>query len=473
MLDLDTRTAILRLSAEGHGARAIARLLKISRGAVRTVLRSGVAEVPGLERDEKLGPQIERVRELYVHCKGNLVRVHEELAAAGIEIGYSSLTAFCRHHEIGQVEKQRVGQYHFEPGEEMQHDTSPHVVTIDNAPVLVHCASLVLCYCRVLYAQVHARWSRFECRAFLSDGIQYFGGAASRCMVDNSSVVVAHGRGPDAVPAAQMQALAERFGFQFEAHAVGDANRSARVERPFHYIENNFYAGRTFTSLDDLNAQLREWCDRVNGRPKRALPKTPFELLAVERPALKPLPAFIPEIYELHTRRVDTEGYVSLYRNRYSMPAKLIGRTVELRESMTQIRIFDGHQLVVTHERSTPGAKTRHTLPEHERDGRHRMRVGPSDEEKLLREVSPVLSSLVERLRKRYGGQALRKVKQLHRMYLEYPTDVLVTAVEEALRFDLYDLERIDRMVLRQIKGDFFRLPTSDDDTTTKESDDG
>jgi len=481
MLDLDTRTAILRLSAEGHGVRAIARLLKLSRGAVRKVLRSGVAEVPALERDELLDPHLERIRELHVSCKGNLVRVHEELAAEQIEVGYSSLTSFCRRHEIGQPAKQRVGRYHFAPGKEMQHDTSPHVVKIDGTPVLVQCASLVQCYSRVLYAQVYARWSRFECRAFLTEAIPYFGGAGSRCIIDNSSVIIAHGRGADAVPATQMLALGERFGFKFEAHAVGDANRSARVERPFHYIENNFYAGRTFTSLDDLNAQLRQWCERVNNKSKRDLPMTPFELLAAERPALQPLPAFIPEVYELHSRRVDTEGYVSLNRNRYSMPTTMIGRTVEIRESMTQVRVFDRHRLVVTHDRCTPGAKARKTLPEHERDGRHRLRVGPSEEEKLLREVSPVLAKLVDRLRKRYGGQALRKVRRLRRMYLEYPTEVLVTAVEDALRFDLYDLERIDRMVLQRIQGDFFRLAPvddepateSDDDDTTKEPDDG
>lgn len=431
-----------------------------------------MAEVPGLERDEKLGPHLARVRDLYVGCKGNLVRVHEELAAAGVEVGYSSLTAFCRHHEIGEVEKRRVGQYHFEPGEEMQHDTSPHSVKLDGVPVLVQCASLVQCYSRALYAQAYARWSRFECRVFLSEAIQAFGGAAARCMIDNSSVIIAHGRGADAVAAAPMQALAERFGFVFEAHAVGDANRSARVERPFHYIENNFYAGRSFSSLDDLNEQLRRWCERVNDRPKRALGKTPAELLAVEGPALRPLPAFIPEVYELYTRRVDTEGYVSLHCNRYSMPAAMIGRRVELRESMRQVRIFDGHRLVASHERSTPGAKARQLLPEHERDGRPRRLARASEEETLLREVSPLLGRLVERLRKRYGGQALRKVKQLHRMYLEYPTEELVAAVEEALRFDLYDLERIDTMVLRRIQGEFFRLPASDDEPTNKESDD-
>jgi hypothetical protein len=32
-----------------------------------------------------------------------------------------------------------------------------------------------------------------------------------------------------------MAAFGERFGFQFVAHAIGNANRSGRVERPFHF----------------------------------------------------------------------------------------------------------------------------------------------------------------------------------------------------------------------------------------------
>ena len=50
MLDLDTRRAVLQLKALGHGVRAIARTLKISRHCVREVLAAGTAEVPSIER---------------------------------------------------------------------------------------------------------------------------------------------------------------------------------------------------------------------------------------------------------------------------------------------------------------------------------------------------------------------------------------------------------------------------------------
>ena len=55
-------------------------------------------------------------------------------------------------------------------------------------------------------------------------------------MIDNTHVVVLRGSGRDMVPVPEMAAFGERFGFQFVAHAIGNANRSARVETavPFH-----------------------------------------------------------------------------------------------------------------------------------------------------------------------------------------------------------------------------------------------
>lgn len=165
----------------------------------------------------------------------------------------------------------------------------------------------------MIFAQAFSRWSRLECRCFLSDGLVHVGGAASRCMLDNRSMAICRGTGRDAQAAPEMQALAQRFGFAFVAHAVGHANRSARLERPFHYIENNFCTGRSFERLDDLNAQLLAWCDQINGRFKRQVRAVPRDLFAIERPHLRPLPVHVPEVHDVHARRVDVEGYVSLH----------------------------------------------------------------------------------------------------------------------------------------------------------------
>src|SRR4029079_13826314 len=161
----------------------------------------------------------------------------------------------------------------------------------------------------------------------------------TRTMIDNTHVVVLRGTGRDMIAVPEMDAFAERFGFQFVAHERGDANRSARVERPFSFIEGNFLAGRTFSSWEDLNEQARHWCDRVNSTYKKHLRAVPRELFAVERLHLKPLPAWIPEAYRLYQRLVDIEGYVVLHTNRYSVPLDWIGRRVEVRETKDKIEI--------------------------------------------------------------------------------------------------------------------------------------
>jgi transposase len=94
-----------------------------------------------------------------------------------------------------------------------------------------------------------------------------------------------------------MAAFAERFGFHFQAHERGDANRSGRVERPFHFIEHNFLAGRTFASWEELNQQARQWCDRVNATYKKHIRAVPRELFVLEQSHLRPLPVWIPEVY--------------------------------------------------------------------------------------------------------------------------------------------------------------------------------
>jgi hypothetical protein len=472
VLDLDTRRAVLDLKRRGHGVRAIARALKISRNSVRAVLAQGRAEVPAIERAESLDAHLDTLRLLYADCAGNRVRVWEEAEKQGIAISYQALTAYLRRRKIGVKEKRPAGRYHFEPGEEMQHDTSPHEVKLGARVRRVELASLVLCYSRMIFARAYPVWNRFHARVFLSEALEHFGGAAARCMIDNSSVIIAHGTGKNAVAAPEMVALAERFGFVFVAHELGDANRSARVERPFLYIERNFYPGRRFADLDDLNAQLAAWCDQANGRFRRHLGARPIELLAAEKPAMKRLPLYIPEVYELHQRMVDVEGFVCLHHNRYEVAPEWIGRRVEVRESRDRVRIFHGAKEVALHPRLEPGLEKRSLLPERPARRRARQTEQRLREETELEAAGEEFGALVAALRAHHGGRAVRAIRRLHRLYLDYPTDALRKVIRQALTYGLTDLARLEKMLLRQIAGDYFRLlPRKGDDDDGDEQD--
>jgi transposase len=465
MLSQSQRTTILELNAKGISTREIARAMKLSRLSVRKVLRSGSDAVPEIHRPEKAEPYRQQILELITACRGNLVRVHEELIAGGATLSYAALTAFCRRHGIGQTPAVAAGQYHFDPGVEMQHDTSPHEVRIDGRQYKAQTASAVLCYSRMLFFQIYPTFQRFDCKVFLTDAVKYMAGAPERVMIDNTHVVVLRGTGSEMIPVPEMEAFAERFGFRFVAHERGDANRSARVERPFSFIENNFLAGRAFAGWDDLNKQARQWCDRVNSTYKKHLRAVPRELFAVERPRLKPLPGWIPEVYRLHERTVDVEGYVSLHSVRYSVPVSWIGRRVEVRETSDRIEIQLDARHIVRHARTLAPQQMRVTLPEHRPPrGEGVKRSDRRPEEQAIVEAAPAIAAYVAALKQKGRKVPAVALRQLLRLLKEYPREPFLAAVAEAARYGLYDLERVERMILRRVARDYFLLGGTEPD---------
>ncbi|SPF53798.1 conserved hypothetical protein [Candidatus Sulfopaludibacter sp. SbA4] len=465
MLSQAQRTAILELSAQGVSKHEIAQVLRVSRLTVRKVLRENSTNVPEIQRAEKAEPYREQILELLTSCKGNLVRVHEELVAGGAALSYPALTGFCRRQGIGQTPVVPSGQYHFEPGVEMQHDTSPHTVEVGGRKYKAQTASAVLCYSRMLFFQINPTFQRFDCKVFLTDALRHTGGVVERVMIDNTHVVVLRGTGREMIPVPEMEAFAERFGFRFVAHQIGDANRSARVERPFSFIENNFLAGRTFASWEDLNQQARQWCDKVNSTYKKHIRAVPRELFAVERLHLKPLPAWIPEVYRLHQRTVDVEGYVSVNSIRYSVPVAWIGHRVEVRETRAKIEIEMDARHIVTHARTVTPLSQRVTLAAHRPPrGEGVKRSDPHPEEKAIVEAAPEAALYVAALKQKSRKVVALALRQLLRLLREYPREPFLAAVQEAARYGLYDLDRLERMILRRVARDYFLLLDPDTD---------
>jgi len=459
VLSQQARSAILELAQRGSSPRQIARALAISRTTVKKVIRSASSEVPLIARQEKAEAYRQEIVDLHTSCRGNLVRVHEELLAKGASLSYQALTAYCRRHEIGATPKKPAGQYHLAPAEEIQHDTSPHQLMLGGELRRAQTASAVLCFSRMLFFQLYPSFTRFECKIFLTEALKYFRGVTTRVMVDNTSVVRLKGTGAGMVPTPEMEAFAERFGFVFAAHELGDANRSGRVERPFSFIENNFLAGRSFSDFADVNEKAVAWCDKVNRTYKKHIRAVPLELYTMERPHLAPLPMWIPEVYRLHHRTVDAEGYVSVSSNRYSVLAGWIGRRVEARETKDHVTISLDARNSVTHTRLVEQTGQRVTKAEH-RPERGEAKAGATvrPEEQALAQAAPEIQAYVTALKKRGRKQTTLALRQLLEMVREYPKEAVVTAVLEAARYGLFDLDRLERMILRRVAADYFVL---------------
>ena len=451
------RDTVIAMNQAGQSIRKISRILKMSRKTIRRILSgSAPTEVKKPSRYESLAPL---VCELFNRFEGNAVSVQKELAERyGHRLPYTSLTHLVRCLKLRPEKITRSGTFSYAPGREAQHDTSPHRVSIAGKMVKAQCASLVLANSRLLFFQYYPRFTRFEAKIFLTAALAYLDAVPDICVIDNTSVLVAAGSGADAIIAPEMEAFGAIYGLRFVAHAIGHADRSALVERNFRYIETSFLPGEDFSSWPALNAAARRWCDVVaNTKIKRALGMSARQAYRSERPFLKPLPAVKPPVYQAVSRTVDLYGYVTVDTNRYSVPEALCGKLVEVHKALYHLRIFYNMRPVASHTRLIEQRDSKSTLPGHHSPPvAHKTDKRPSPLLQKLLGHSQDLDAYVTNIAARPA--ATRQLQRLLSIQRDYPATAFDPAIARALQYGVYDLSRLENIILSLIAGDFFNL---------------
>ena len=82
-------------------------------------------------------------------------------------------------------------------------------------------------------------------------------------------------------------------------------------------------------------------------------------------------------------------------------------------------------------------------------------------------QLIPELEAYLTALQKHGRQSFVLALRQLLRMVRDYPRHGVITAIEEAARYGLYNMDRLERMILRRLARDFFLLHTpkeTDDD---------
>ncbi len=401
------------------------------------------------------------LKSAFERAQGNVSRMGELLAAEyEMEVSYSTLTRWVREAGL-RAPPERAGFYVFAPGDEMQHDTSPHRVTVGETSVTAQCAGLVLAYSRRLFIQYYPRFGRFEARQFLLEAVRFMDGACGRCVIDNSSVILAGGAGRDAIIAPEMAAFGRTLGFTFLAHRVGDPDRKGRIERNFFFVETNFLPARRFADFADLNVQAQQWCQQVaNARPKRALGMSPETAYVLEKPSMQALPAVLPPVYDTLERVVDLNGYVSLDTNRYSVPERLVGQAVTLYKFPDRVAVHHRHATVATHLRVIGKRDVRVTDPGHHPTPVRGPRLPALEGQ--LRQEAPELAAYVRALKQRGQGRGLRALRRLIDLQRTYPAEAFLAAIRLAAHYGLYDLGRLEKLILQHVAGNFFAIGDED-----------
>src|SRR6266513_2367438 len=313
MLDADKRKAVFLLHQEGMGRNQIARQLRISPNTVQVIIQQK-GQMPVHTRQDKIQVDPDLLQRLDQECDGYAQRVHEKLVEdERIQIQYSTLTRLLRELGLRRSREPRCERVPDEPGAEMQHDTTRYWILLGGVRSMLVASLLYLRYSKRRYLRFYRLFNRFRMKCFLHEALMFWRYAARVCIIDNTNLARWKGTGRDAVIVPEMEAFAKQYGFRFVCHEKGHANRKAGEERSFWTVETNFFPGRHFQSLEDLNQQAFQWATvRMEHRPVSKTGLIPAQAFEQERAALVALPAHLPAPYLCHERKTDQYGYVPL-----------------------------------------------------------------------------------------------------------------------------------------------------------------
>ena len=462
MIRADKRKAVYLLHREGMGVREIARRLHISVNTAAAIIEQK-GQVPDTTRKDKTTIDPELLTMLYNQCNGRVQRIHEKLTEEeGMPIAYSTLTRIIREQGLGKARKVRCHRVPDEPGGEMQHDTSPYRVKVGDRYIQVQGSLLYFRYSKIRYLKFYRSFNRFAMKCFFHEALTFWEHAAPVCIIDNTNLARLYGTGANAVIAPEMKRFAEQYGFCFVCHEKGHANRKAGNERGFYTVETNFFPGRTFRDLEDMNHQAIDWATvRLANRPvgkTRLMPVMAFEQ---EKPSLTKLPPYVEAPYREHKRGTDQYGYVSFLGNFYWVPGTRRDDVVVL-EYSAHLKIYHRRQLLGKYALPADGIKNEAIYPEGGPRPSHKpkYRKKPTaKEEQILRKAAGQIDAYLNFALPSGGQQRHRFIRRLYGLYRKVAPTVFIKTVERALQYRITDIGTVERIAVLQLRDGDIELP--------------
>lgn len=394
-LSMDKSLAINQLHAAGYSQRRIARTLKVSRGAVKRHLAengsnsttaptgsepqaptgsgdpnstkaptgSDASQPPSATATsttsksscEPFREQILEMLEQGLHAR----RIHQDLVDQhDFTAKYWAVARF-----VSKLRNNRdlpFRRLEVAPGSELQVDfgTGAKIILPNGKHKRTHVFRAVLSHSRKGYAEACFRQTTEDFIRVLENAFWALGGVPETVVFDNAKCAVKTADWYDPELNPKIIDFCKHYGCAFIPTRPYTPRHKGKVERGVDYVQENALRGRTFDSLEKQNEHLLQWearvaDTRIHGTTRKQV-KAFFE--AVEKPALKPLPATRFAFYHEGQRRVSRDGHIAVGRAYYSVPPEYLGCDVWVRWDSRILRVLDlKMNLIATHVTAEPG----------------------------------------------------------------------------------------------------------------------
>ena len=448
----------------GHGQAEAARLSGVSVSSVRRV-----AGEPAVEHVDDKAARAERgigrpsvvegfrkvvVEVLEADPKLPSLEVLRRTRLAGYKGGKSALYSLIASVRPKPVEP--LVRFEGLPGEFSQHDFGEvDVEYVDGAIQRVHFFASRLKYSRLVRVTLVPDQTVETLVRTLADHLHSWGGRPLLCVFDRPKTIALKWRRNGEVtewnPTFAYAAL--ELGVGVELCWPYQPRQKGSVENLVGFVKSSFFKVRRFSDEADLREQLDQWHAEVNDqRPNRATGKIPVDLLAEERPRLRPLKVVPEELALRFPVCVGPTGIVVHDGHPYSMPPKAIGITGTLYLYKQRVRIVAG-----AHEASHPRM---YKSGEGSMLSSHRAAMvaavsGKRGKRYLKRQqildLGPAALDYLTELVHRRPRNWVADVDRLHDILLVRGGDVLRQALQVGLSDDVVGADHVERFLQRPL----------------------
>ena len=351
---------------QGKTIKAISRELGIARNTIRKVLRSGAtsfAYAREVQPRPKLGRWTEELeRRLIANDRLSrrerlgLIRIFEELRAAGYEGGYDAV----RRYDAARRRKQGTGSSDafvpltFAPGEAYQFDWSHEIVVLGGVTTEIKVAQMRLCHSRMLFVRAYPRETQEMVFDAHDKAFAFFRGACQRGIYDNMRTAV------DAVFVGRERVFNRRF-LQMCSHYLVEPTactpasgwEKGQVENQVNVVRERFFKPRLrFATFAEMNAWLLDRCvayARGQPHPERRDSQV-WEMFEAERSSLV---RYAGPFDGFHAKAasVSKTCLVQFDKNKYSVMAQAVGRPVDVHAYAERIVVRQDGAVIADHAR--------------------------------------------------------------------------------------------------------------------------
>jgi transposase len=352
---------------DGLSTHALARRYGVHRRTVRQALGSAVP--PGRKRPHgrpapALGAWREWIDEILIadqtaprKQRHTAKRIADRLAQEhGVVVAGSTMRDHVRkrRRELGLAAEAFCEQVH-DPGVTAEVDWGEATVSLAGVMSVLGVFLMRSCFsgaCFVMAFESQCQQAFFEGHVH---ALAWYGGVFTTIRYDNLAAAAKKTlKGRNRVENERFVALRSHYLYEswFTLVGIQGAHEKGGVEGEVgRFRRNHLVPVPEVADLAQLNERLLACCVRDLGRTIAGRSETVGARLSQEIEMLRPLPASPFPTWEQSTHRVNQKSMITVRRNHYSVPVRLVGTKVAARVGAREIDVLADGKLVASHPR--------------------------------------------------------------------------------------------------------------------------